>query len=236
LADSNYIISKLQENGVPSGDAYILAAVGFAESSYRTGIVGDEQYGGSVGIFQINLPAHAGELKQWTGSGNKSDWISWLSNLDNNIYAASQVYKSQGLHAWTMYFNGTYEQYLGQNNIVHESGAGSGSGITSGGGSNGATAGESSLSIPSTNYGVIPDSTQKSKDILYGRRYRIIVSSLDSEKALDVSQLRCVFNCVKVMQMQPQFSTIVIYNLSPKTENLIIKEGFRVTVEAGSRG
>lgn len=100
----------------------------------------------------------------------------------------------------------------------------------------GISPGESPLSIPSTNYGIIPGSTQQSQDILYGRRYRVIVSSLDGEKALDVSDLRCTFNCIKVMQMQPQFSTVVIYNLSPQSENAIIAEGFRVTVEAGYEG
>ena len=97
-------------------------------------------------------------------------------------------------------------------------------------------AGESTLSVPTTQYGIVPSSTTKSSDILYGRRYRAIVSSLDGEKALDVSQLRCTFNCVKTMQLEPQFSTIVIYNLSPQSENTIITEGFRVTVEAGYEG
>ena len=92
------------------------------------------------------------------------------------------------------------------------------------------------LSQPTTQYGIIPNSTTKSQDILYGRRYRVIVSSLDGEKALDVSQLRCTFNCVKTMQLEPQFSTIVIYNLSPQSENTIITEGFRVTIEAGYEG
>ncbi|GAB6170543.1 hypothetical protein JCM15765_03980 [Paradesulfitobacterium aromaticivorans] len=91
------------------------------------------------------------------------------------------------------------------------------------------------LVIPATNYGIVPGSAQ-SGEILYGRRYRVIVSSLDGEKAVDVSQLRCTFNCVKIIQMQPQFSEIVIYNLSAQTENAIIKEGDRVVVEAGYEG
>jgi len=236
MADSNYIIAKLQENGVLPGDASILAAVGFAESSYRTGIIGDQQYGGSVGIFQINIPAHAGELRQWTGSSKTDDWINWLSGLDNNIYAAAQVYKSQGLGAWTMYFNGGYKQYLGKNYIVNNTGGGSSGSISGGGTVGGGTAGESSLTVPETQYGIVPDSTWTSLDVLWGRRYRVIVSSLDGETALDVSQLRVTFNCAKTMQLEPQFSEIVIYNLSPKSENLIIQEGFRITVEAGYEG
>jgi len=91
------------------------------------------------------------------------------------------------------------------------------------------------LVIPETNFGIVQGS-KKSGDILYGRRYRIIVSSLDGEKALDVSQLRCTFNCIKIILTQPQFSTVTIYNLSPQTENAIIKEGDRVVVEAGYEG
>lgn len=89
--------------------------------------------------------------------------------------------------------------------------------------------------IPSVNFEVIGGSEKKG-DILYGRRYRVIVSSLDGETALDVSQLRCTFNCVKVMMVQPQYSTITIYNLSAETENTIISEGCRVVLEAGYEG
>lgn len=91
------------------------------------------------------------------------------------------------------------------------------------------------LVIPETNFGIVSGSKQ-SEDILYGRKYRIIVSSSDGEKALDVSQLRCTFNCIKIILTQPQFSTVAIYNLSPQTENAIIREGDRVVLEAGYEG
>lgn len=91
------------------------------------------------------------------------------------------------------------------------------------------------VEIPETNFGIIPGSI-KASDILYGRRYRIIVSSSNSEKALDVSQLRCTFNVIKIILTQPQFSEVVIYNLSPQTENSIIREGDRVVLEAGYEG
>lgn len=91
--------------------------------------------------------------------------------------------------------------------------------------------------VPTTQYSIVLDSTWTSPDILYGRRCRVIVSSSDGETALDVSDLRVVFSCVKTAaQLQPQFSTIVIYNLSPKSENTIIQEGYRVTLEAGYEG
>lgn len=94
---------------------------------------------------------------------------------------------------------------------------------------------QSDVVIPVTNFEVV-EGSQKLGDILYGRRYRVIVSTLDGEKALDVSQLRCTFECIKVIQMQPQFSVISIYNLSAGTENTIISEGSRVVLEAGYEG
>jgi hypothetical protein len=90
-------------------------------------------------------------------------------------------------------------------------------------------------SLPATNYGIVPGS-QQSSDILYGRKYRVIVSNSSGDVALDVSDLHVTFNCIKVFQMQPQYSHIVIYNLSAQTENAIIKEGDRVTLEAGYEG
>ena len=94
---------------------------------------------------------------------------------------------------------------------------------------------QADIVFPITNYKAL-DGSEKHGDLLYGRKYRIIVSSLDGTKALDVSELRCVFECIKVIQMQPQFSTITIYNLSAKTENTIIAEGSRVVLEAGYEG
>jgi len=365
VADSNYIINKLTSYGVSQDDATILAAVAYSESSYRPEIIGDESYGGSVGLFQINLPAHANKLKQWTKSSNRKDWIEWLYNINNNIYAASQVYFSQGLGAWTMYRNGHYKKYLGKNlsislssgsinqvvtvnnleqfiafaraqvgkpyvwgnegpdsfdcsglvqyvwlhfkvqisrttytqfpecqeisasnlqtgdllfsnfdengpghvgiyigndRVVQAKGVAYGViecsvgefGVatyarhspihnTLGDSVSGFLADSNDFSgpfgvikIPESNFEVVPDSIS-SGDVLYGRRYRVIVSSLNGEIAFDVSQLRCTFSCIKNI-MEANYSEVVIYNLSPTTENIVIKEGYRVVVEAGYEG
>jgi len=241
MADSNYIINQLESYGVPYADSYTLAAVGFAESSYRTNAVGDG--GDSIGVFQINMPAHGPKLTKWTSSTQRSVWVNWLSNLDNNIYAAAQVYKSQGLGAWTMYKNGGYKAYLGQNLQVR---VGS---ISSSAANVPNTAPQSNpdfesgqgfyspyanVQIPETNQSVVPGS-ESFGDVLYGRRYRVIVSSLDGTKALDVSELRCTFSCVKNI-MQANYSEVVIYNLSPEHENAIIQDGYRVVIEAGYEG
>ncbi|TRY23684.1 hypothetical protein FOI68_20685 [Brevibacillus sp. LEMMJ03] len=87
--------------------------------------------------------------------------------------------------------------------------------------------------IPSTNYGVVANS-QRYGNVLYGRRYRVLVAN-SKGTALDVSQLRCTFDVQKTM-MQPQFSTVTIYNLSAETENQIINEGDTIILEAGYEG
>lgn len=90
------------------------------------------------------------------------------------------------------------------------------------------------ITIPQTSYQVVPNSYQFG-DILYGRRYRIIVSNA-SGIALDVSDLRCTFNIQKTIMQQPPISEVVLYNLNADTENAIIEEGARIVVEAGYEG
>lgn len=108
------IINALVEHGVPFNDAVTLAAVGYAESGYQVGVEGDKDLGGSIGLFQIHLPAHGPKLVEWTGSQDRDTWIKWLSDPWNNIKAAAAVYKSQGLGAWTQYKNGAYKPYMGE--------------------------------------------------------------------------------------------------------------------------
>jgi len=90
------------------------------------------------------------------------------------------------------------------------------------------------ITIEATNYQVVKDSERKG-NALFGRKYRITVSD-DSGDALDVSDLRCTFNIIKTIQMEPNSSEITIYNLNAKTENTIMMNGKRVTVEAGYEG
>ena len=90
------------------------------------------------------------------------------------------------------------------------------------------------LAIPETNFTVTGEGSYPSS-ILFGRRFRLLVSN-DNGVALDVSKLRCSFNIQKTMQMQANYSTVTIYNLSAKTENTIINEGNKVILEAGYEG
>lgn len=97
-----------------------------------------------------------------------------------------------------------------------------------------ANSNSNSITVEATNYQVVADS-QKKGDVLFGRRYRITVSDSNGD-GLDVSDLRCTFNITKTIQMEPNSSEIVIYNLNAKTENSIMMNGKRVTVEAGYEG
>jgi hypothetical protein len=125
------IYNGLIGQGVPAGDARILSAVAYGESGYQTGAVGDG--GDSIGLFQINVPAHYDKLQQWTGSSSRSVWESWLKVPENNLKAAAAVYDSQGLGAWTVYNTGAYRQYLdGTSGSSVGYSAGGGSGVLSG--------------------------------------------------------------------------------------------------------
>lgn len=90
------------------------------------------------------------------------------------------------------------------------------------------------IQLPSTNYGVVANS-QKLGNVLYGRRYRVLVTSKQGT-ALDVSDLRCTFDIRKSLTPQPNFSSVIIYNLNMETENQVIDEGNTVIVEAGYEG
>lgn len=93
---------------------------------------------------------------------------------------------------------------------------------------------DSDITVEATNYEVVKNSL-KEGDALFGRRYRITVSD-ENNNAFDVSELRCTFNIVKTIQMEPNVSVVEIYNLNVQTENSIMMNGKRVTVEAGYEG
>ena len=69
-------------------------------------------------------------------------------------------------------------------------------------------------------------------NVLFGRKYRIIVSD-NNGVGLDVSELHCTFQIEKSISETPNYSEVVIYDLSPDSENAIIKEGAKIVVEAG---
>lgn len=89
--------------------------------------------------------------------------------------------------------------------------------------------------VQSGEYYEVVDIQGTLSDWLYGRNYRVIVSLEDGE-AFDVSEVRCTFDIEKTQFKQGDKASIVLYNLSPDTENKIIRSGSRVIVEAGYNG
>lgn len=89
--------------------------------------------------------------------------------------------------------------------------------------------------VPSGEYYKVEDLTGVLGDWLYGRRYRVLVSTGGS-KALDVSDLRCKFEIVQSGYFEANQSTLTIYNLNPNDENTLIKSGQRIVIEAGYAG
>lgn len=77
--------------------------------------------------------------------------------------------------------------------------------------------------------------TGTSYDIMYGRKYRILISDKNGQ-TLDVSTLRCTFEIVKSWERKEDYCKISIYNLNANDENKIIQEGEKVIVEAGYAG
>lgn len=72
-------------------------------------------------------------------------------------------------------------------------------------------------------------------DSLYGRRCRVYIAK-HSNNAWEVSNLRCVFQIEKSILPTANHIEVSIYNLSSQTEASMIKEGYRVIVEAGYDG
>ena len=56
---------------------------------------------------------------------------------------------------------------------------------------------------------------------------------VSGDVVLDVSQLRIVFEVKRFAMMSPNNALITIYNLTAGTERDIVKQGYRITIEAG---
>lgn len=84
-------------------------------------------------------------------------------------------------------------------------------------------------------YYKVDELSSNTKDVLYGRRYRVFVQT-DDGNSFDVSELHCTFEINKTYFLEPVSSVLSIYNLSPETENKIIKNGQSIIIEAGYVG
>lgn len=76
----------------------IMTAVGLAESGGRVEVVNAI---GCVGVWQINAPVH-----------RKYDRRRLASDAAYNCRAALEIYRSQGLGAWSAYTNGAWRKHL----------------------------------------------------------------------------------------------------------------------------
>lgn len=96
-----------QEASKYNWDANLMTAIAQAESNCRVEATGDttltydvngRTYGYSVSVFQVRI-------------------LPGRENCDNhdlatNVLCAYNIYKGQGLTAWSVYSNGKYRQYL----------------------------------------------------------------------------------------------------------------------------
>ncbi len=146
--------------------------------------------------------------KYWETS--KGDWAQFTYNYVGPGIPANDFTRRRDI--WYKYHNSNFD-YAGTSSVFNL---------------------DQDIELPSTNYQIVKGST-KTKDLLYGRKYRILIS-LNDKVALDVTTMRCTFNCVKTVLMEPNYSEVVIYNLSAETENAVIQEGSRIIVEAGYEG
>lgn len=102
--------SLLRQAGWPEALITTVAAIGMAESSGNTCIVGtmaNNEY--SVGLWQINI--NPALRRPWT----KTQLCDPLFNAQ----VALQIYKQQGLRAWGAYTDGRYRKYVTQSQLVY---------------------------------------------------------------------------------------------------------------------
>ncbi|WP_297965653.1 hypothetical protein [uncultured Anaerovibrio sp.] len=91
------------------------------------------------------------------------------------------------------------------------------------------------------------EQTAEAMGILYGRKWLIQIykpaykenengekeRDTENDTAIDVSDLRCIFNVKKDVNSFITIGTLVIYNLTAETEKGIIEEGFQISIFAG---
>ncbi len=90
------------------------------------------------------------------------------------------------------------------------------------------------VQFPASNYSVVANS-QRTGNIIFGRKWRVVVQT-QLGLTLDVSDLRVTFDIKYVLNQQPPFCTVVIFNLNPATEDIFLNYGDQITVEAGYEG
>ncbi|UUZ85673.1 hypothetical protein LJK88_20520 [Paenibacillus sp. P26] len=256
-AEQQRIYNLVRQEAQAQGcDLNIALATCEAETTF-TNILGD--HGDSLGPFQVQ-PRWHNDAFVYAANKYLVDWPSTHSErqkvvLGNDglavaagVYVVKQVWASAGkdFRQFSLQYVGPAipdSDYQRRRNIWLKyqgmapddsplTPVSSFSGSSGNGGNNAAV--ENQIVFPPTNFSVLADS-QRYGNVLYGRRYRVIVSNANGI-GLDVSDLRCTFSVRKVINQQPPFSEVVIYNLSAESENFLLTEGNRVVIEAGYEG
>jgi hypothetical protein len=157
-----------------------MVAIAGAESSWVNNCPGDFGLGGptsgdgatSWGLWQIHN-ANSDLLIQFTGSTSPDTWEQWLFVPANNAQVALAIYNRQGFRAWSTYNSGAYLNYTTD---AHNALSGVPlTGISSPTSPTAFASPYSNLIIPATNFEVVAG-TQAQGNVLYGRRYRILVT------------------------------------------------------------
>lgn len=245
---TNWVNLATAEAQTQGADLNIVLATIEAETGGRN-VLGDG--GNALGYGQV-WPYWHKDAFQYAANRYRIEWPSTLAEqqqltLSNDgfsmavaVYVIKRIWNGQGkdFRKFTLAYVGPKipdSDYQRRYKIWLKYQGDSGQTVVTGGGWDLTMTGQfDGVNIPASNYGIVANS-QKFGNILYGRRYRVIVSNA-SGTALDVSQLRCTFKISKTILQQPNLSEVTIYNLSPDAENSLIQEGSRVIVEAGYEG
>jgi len=111
--------------------AITMVAIAGAESSWRNDANGDPWWAfpldqqptkklyscdgyGSIGLWQIHMPAHHARLYEVTWSTDPCVWRDALCNPGFNCIMAAEILSGQGLSAWSTYNNDAYLDYIDQ--------------------------------------------------------------------------------------------------------------------------
>lgn len=94
------VAALVKKVGFPADVQVTMVAVCRAESGYRVDALNPSS---ASGLFQILWSVH-----------KKYDQRKLLSDAEYNTRAALDIYRSQGLKAWTAYTNGAYQKYVNE--------------------------------------------------------------------------------------------------------------------------
>ena len=95
--------------GFTSEEIDILERIIWLESRCQPGVVGDEEYGGSIGLAQIHAPTWCKPSKYWPNGYLQTHGIILtcddLFDVRHNLRAAYEifVYAGRSFHTWTTY-------------------------------------------------------------------------------------------------------------------------------------